>query len=325
MTKRTRNVLNGILLVAVALPSVVATRALVTACPERADPAASAATVEGLCSIGLEQPIVAVNVLFFVNVCVLFWLIHLVQKSTWLIDPYWTIIPVLIGHFYAVHPMAEGNGTREVVALGLTWLWSVRLTHNYFRRERWQLGEREDWRFAQKRKQSKHFWWYAFFYAYLSQQLMLVGLTLPLWAVSFRPAPLSWGDALCAGTALTGIVVAYFADTQLRHFMTANDQRVADGEPKKQLLDTGLWRYSRHPNYFGEQLFWWSLAGFGVVVGEPWVVVGTVINSVVLAVVTMMVERRMLAEDARREVYEGYVARTSVLVPWPPKRAASAE
>lgn len=322
MTKRRRNFLNGLLLVVVALPSVVATRFLVTTCPTRADGEASLASVAGLCAVGLEQPIVAVNVLFFVNVCVLFWLINLVQRSTWLIDPYWTIIPVMIGHFYAAHPHANGNDTREMLALGLVWLWSIRLTHNYFRREAWQLGDREDWRFAQKRKESKHFWWYSFFYAYLSQQLMLVGLTLPLWAASFRAVPLSWGDALCALGALGGIAVAYFADNQLRRFMLANEDRVAKGDPKVLLLDTGLWGWSRHPNYFGEQLFWWSLAGFGIVVGEPWVIAGTVVNSIVLAVVTVMVERRMLAVEARRDVYRDYIAHTSVLIPWPPRRSA---
>lgn len=325
MTRRTTNLLNGLLLVAVALPSVMATRFLVTTCPEHADAAAPLPTVERLCAVGLEQPIVAVNILFFVNVCVLFWLISLAQRSTWLIDPYWTIIPVLIGHFYAVHPAAGGTGVREGLALGLIWLWSLRLTHNYFRRERWRLGDREDWRFAQQREESKHFWWYSFFYAYLSQQLMLVGLTLPLWAVSFRPATLGWGDALCSAGALAGIAIAYFADNQLRRFMAENERRKAHGEPKVLLLDTGLWKYSRHPNYFGEQLFWWSLAGFGVVVGEPWVVAGTVINSIVLAVVTVMVERRMLAVDGRRAIYEDYIARTSVLLPWPPKPTAMAE
>ena len=73
-------------------------------------------------------------------------------------------------------------------------------------------------------------------------------------------------------------------------FMAENEARVARGEPKVQLLDSGIWRWSRHPNYFGEQLFWWSIAGFGWVCGEPWVVVGTALNSLVLATVTVMTE-----------------------------------
>jgi len=319
LTAQSRNVLNGLLLVAVALPSVFATRFLVQDCPRRADDTAALTSLDGVCAVGLEEPLVAVNVLFFLNVCVLFWVVNLIQRSTWLIDPYWTIIPVLIGHFYLVHPQADGNDPRQWLTLALVWLWSLRLTHNYFRREGWQLGEREDWRFAEKRRESKHFWWYSFFYAYLSQQVMLVGLTLPLWAVSFRSAPLGAADLLCAAGALTGIVIAYVADNQLRAFMLDNAARQERGEPRVPLLDHGLWRYSRHPNYFGEQLFWWSLAGFGVVVGEAWVVVGALVNSIVLAVSTVMVERRMLAVASRRAVYEGYIARTSVLVPWPPQ------
>ena len=101
--------------------------------------------------------------------------------------------------------------------------------------------------------------------------------------------------------------------------MQENEARVARGEPKERLLDHGLWRYSRHPNYFGEQLFWWSLAGYGAIVGQAWVVVGTALNSTVLAVVTVMVEKRMLAVPERREIYEAYRRRTSVLIPWPPR------
>jgi steroid 5-alpha reductase family enzyme len=315
-----RNLLNGMLLTGVMLPSLWATRYLIAQCPEVAgNYEAGTSTAACMCQFGLTQPIAMVNLLFFVNVCVGFWLIHLVQKSTWLVDPYWTILPVLIGHFYTAHPGADPEPTRQWLALGLLWLWSLRLTHNYFRREEWQLGVREDWRFAEKRRSSKHFWWYAFFYAFLSQQFMLVGLTLPLWAVSFRPQPFGVLDGLFAAGALSGVAIAAVADNQLRAFMRANEERVARGEPKVRLLDTGIWRWSRHPNYFGEQLFWWSLAGFGVALGEPWVVMGTVLNSIVLAVVTVMVERKMLAVPERRDEYAAYVTRTSVLVPWPPR------
>ncbi|MCA9619814.1 MAG: DUF1295 domain-containing protein [Myxococcales bacterium] len=305
---------NAALLVTVMLPSVWASVTLLGGCP-----AGDAGLLVPLCPMALEQPIVFVNLLFFLNVTLGFWLINLVQRSTWLIDPYWTILPLMIGHLYLAHPRAIEAGPRAYLAMGLLWLWSLRLTYNYFRRERWQLGAREDWRFAKKRQESPHFWWVSFFYAFLSQQPMLVGLTLPLWAIAFHPAPFGLLDGICGALALTGIVIAHLADTQLHAYMQENEARVARGEPKERLLDHGLWRYSRHPNYFGEQLFWWSLAGYGAIVGQAWVVVGTALNSTVLAVVTVMVEKRMLAVPERREIYEAYRRRTSVLIPWPPR------
>lgn len=94
------------------------------------------------------QPLLLSNALFFVNVAVGFWLIGLAQRSFWLIDPYWTLIPPLLGHLYRSHPRAVFDPTRSTVCLALLWLWSARLTYSYFRREEWKFGQREDWRYS---------------------------------------------------------------------------------------------------------------------------------------------------------------------------------
>lgn len=89
-----------------------------------------------------------------------------------MIDVYWTVIPVMLVHYFASHPLGEYNKWRSMVVVILTWVWSVRLTHNYFRRENWEWGAREDWRFNDLRKQyGKHWWWLSFFSVYVSQQV----------------------------------------------------------------------------------------------------------------------------------------------------------
>lgn len=89
-----------------------------------------------------------------------------------MIDLYWTVIPVMLVHYYATHPLAQYNWWRSKIAIFLTCVWAVRLSHNYFRRERWQWGAREDWRFTDMRFQyGKHWWWVSFFAVYLSQQV----------------------------------------------------------------------------------------------------------------------------------------------------------
>jgi steroid 5-alpha reductase family enzyme len=262
------------------------------------------------------HPITVVNVLFFLNVCVVFWLVSLAQKSAWLIDAHWTTLPVLIGLFYASHPSAQGERTRSLLVLGLVGLWSARLTHSYFRREGWQFGAREDWRFAERRA-SPNFWWMSFFYAFVSQQVLLVGLTLPLWAIEQRATPFGWPDLAIAVLALGGIVIAYLADTELHRFVRDNQAREARGEPRVLVLETGLWRYARHPNYFGEQLFWWSLALYGARVGHAWVIVGPLLNSLLMYVSSRMVEARMLAASWRADAYREYASRTALWIPWP--------
>ena len=253
-----------------------------------------------------------------------FWLIALIQRSSWLIDPYWTLIPPLLALFYLLHPYAEPDAARAWAAGLALAVWSGRLTWNYLRREGFRLGLREDWRYAKMRVERRHFWLEQLFVVHLAQHAMLVGLTLPFWAIAFgatsASTPFGAADAALVALALAGIAIAGAADTQLDAFMRENEARIARGEAKIPLLDSGIWRWSRHPNYFGEQLFWWALAGLGVRCGEPWVLVGPLFNSIVLAAVTVMTERRMLAVPQRRAQFEAYQKRTSVWLPWPPAR-----
>ncbi|MEW5303533.1 MAG: hypothetical protein WDW36_006215 [Sanguina aurantia] len=269
------------------------------------------------CALG-QHPILAVNVVYFLNVNVLFWVLSLVQGSTWLIDPYWTIIPPMIGLFYKTHPASLFDPARSLVSMTLLFVWATRLTHSYFRREGWQLGAREDWRFTDMAAQiGRSWWWVSFFAAYLSQQVMLVGITLPLAAIHSSAAP--WDpvvDTLSAIAAAAGIALAFASDNQLRAFMLANEGRAAHGQKPVLVLDTGLFRYSRHPNYFGEQLWWWGLSGFALSVGQPWMMVGALLNSLSLVVVTYMVEARMMRRPERRAQFRAYQATTSPLVPW---------
>jgi steroid 5-alpha reductase family enzyme len=278
-------------------------------------------SIDEAAAILLHHPILTANLLFFLFVDLQFWVIALCQRSSWLIDPYWTLLPPMLALFYFAHPLATPQWGRAALAMSILGLWSVRLTWNYFRREHWRFGYREDWRYAKMRIERRFFWLEQLFVVYLVQHAMLVGLSLPFWAVAFVGAPLGLADGLLFAAAATGIAVARTADVQLDRFMRENERRSAAGEPKVPVLSTGIWRTSRHPNYFGEQLFWWSIGGYGVICGAPWVLLGTALNSTVLAAVTVMTERRMLAVPERREAFEVYRRQTSILVPWWPRQA----
>lgn len=111
--------------------------------------------------------------------------------------------------------------------------------------------------------------WYviSFFAVGVAQHPMIVGISLPLYSVQFGPkADTPWGlfDTIATLLSLLGILIAFIADNQLRAYMLESEQLKQKGQPKVPILLTGLWRYSRHPNYFGEQLWWWSLALFAV-------------------------------------------------------------
>eukprot|EP01023_Acetabularia_acetabulum_P015208 TRINITY_DN17375_c0_g2_i1.p2 TRINITY_DN17375_c0_g2~~TRINITY_DN17375_c0_g2_i1.p2 ORF type:complete len:366 (-),score=25.61 TRINITY_DN17375_c0_g2_i1:217-1314(-) len=272
---------------------------------------------ETWCRVGLQHPIFMINILFFLNVCIGFWIVSLLQNSTWLIDPYWTILPPLIGLFFQLHPLASGNVFRVWTSTLLLWVWAIRLTHSYFRREEWQVGEREDWRYSKLRAEYGIHWTYVSFFAvYFVQQIMLVGITLPFWAVSFFPVEINMLDYVATITCVSGLIIAWISDNQLRQFMMMNQKLRQKGQPQQLLLNTGLWKYSRHPNYFGEQLWWWGIAFFGVSTGQTWTIVGTLFNSAVMIGVTQLTEARMTEREDRRELYRQYQRATSVWIPW---------
>jgi len=274
---------------------------------------------ENVCRFGAQHPLLTVNAVLFVCMDVAFWIANLVQNSTWLIDPYWTIIPLMIGQFYWSHPFANGHPIRAWAVMILLWVWSARLTFNYFRRENWSFGAREDWRFAElRRKFPGSWWWSSFFLAYVSQHLFLFGITLPLYPAFADPTPQHMGvtDWACLALSVFGVALAERADTVLRDFMLANERREAQGQQKVLLLKEGPWKYSRHPNYVGEQLQWWGLALLAVHQGHSWMALGAFLNSVCLGVATQMVEQRMLRQENRREVYKQYQREVDCWIPF---------
>ncbi|KAI3439326.1 S5A_REDUCTASE domain-containing protein [Psidium guajava] len=265
----------------------------------------------------LRHPFLLANALFFFNVNVLFWAISQVQSSHWMIDPFWTVIPVMLTHYYATHPLGQYNWWRSRILMVMTWAWALRLSHNYFRREKWQWGAREDWRFTDMRAQyGKNWWWVSFFAIYVSQQVFLLGVCLPAYVVHSVDKPLNVWDFVAVLVSVCGIIVAYFADTQLHDFVSRNEKLRELGKPVALNLDEGLWHYSRHPNYFGEQLWWWGLVIFAWNLGQGWTFVGALINSLCLAYVTGLVEERMLKKEHRAEAYRRYQKTTSVWIPW---------
>jgi len=281
---------------------------------------------ENSCRFGGQHPLLMVNVLMFFFLDVNFWIASLMQNSTWLIDPMWTIIPLLIGGFYWTHPFANGSPVRSVLVLAVLCVWSARLTHSYFRRENWTFGAREDWRFDSLRTQFPRTWWWSqFFLAYVSQHAFLFGITLPLYPAFADPTPASGVgiiDLLCLGVSVFGIALAARSDSVLRTFMQANEQREAAGQQKVLVLKEGPWKYSRHPNYVGEQLMWWGLGFLAWHQGHAWMLGGAALNSFCLAVATQMVEERMTKSAHRADAYKQYQKQVDVWIPFTNAKAA---
>jgi len=324
-----QNFWNACILVAVAIPAIWLGYLVCTQPPggPASEPLQNPQDVSGWLSaavdlncwlkLGMQQPLIFVNLVLLLNVDLLFWLIALVQGTTWLIDPYWTFIPVLILTFYAHHPLASSNPWRGVVASSILRTWAVRLTHSYFRREEWQFGAREDWRYTDMAAKFGRVWpVLSFFATYLVQHGMLFGISLPLYAVYTSTAPWGIWDTVATVVAVTGMALSWRADNELRTFMSMNEERRDQGLAPILLFNTGLWKYSRHPNYCGEQLYWLGMALFAIGLGQSWIALGTLFNSLCMIPVTVLTEARMLRRGERADLYREYQRTTSVWIPW---------
>jgi steroid 5-alpha reductase family enzyme len=137
-------------------------------------------------------------------------------------------------------------------------------------------------------------------------------VSLPVLGAVAGSAALGPWDLAGALIFLTGFVTEGVADAQLRRFR-------ADPANRGRTLDTGLWRYSRHPNYFGDAVLWWGLWLIAVGGGAWWSAAGPLLMTFLLVKVSgvALLERSLLGS---RPGYDDYVKRTSAFVPWPPRK-----
>ncbi len=206
----------------------------------------------------------------------------------------------------------QGDDTRRLLVLVLTSVWGLRLAWHIWRRSR---GHGEDPRYdalLAKAPGSRSV--YALRKVYGTQALVLWFVSLPIQVAAFetpRPNVLTWvGVAVWA----LGLFFEAVGDQQLHRFR-------ADPASHGKVLDTGLWRYTRHPNYFGDACVWWGLS---LVAFSAWPGILTVLSPVVMTWLLANGTGKPLLEKgmaSRRPGYDDYVARTSGFFPLPPRTA----
>ena len=228
-------------------------------------------------------------------------------------DPYWGVLPPLVALYWWLQPgAASGSTVRPLIVSGLVLAWAIRLTFNWARP--WEGLGSEDWRYRDFRTQwGRGYWVGSFFGIHLVPTLIVYLACLPFWPVSAAGSqPVGLLDLAAAVVTAGAIVIETAADEQLQRFLTG------PREPG-QLLDTGLWAYSRHPNYFGEVAFWWGIWLFGLAAAPAfwWTVVGPLVMTALFVLISIpMIDRRSLV---RRPAFADYSRRVSSLVPWLPK------
>ena len=238
------------------------------------------------------------------------WVASLVRRDASLVDRVWGLCFVVLALTYAV--LGDGDEARTWLMVALVAIWGLRLSI-YLTWRNW--GEGEDKRYqSMRRRASGSFALKSLITVFGLQAVLAWLISLPLLAAATaaEPAGLTWLDGLAVAVWLVGFVFEAGGDWQLSRFL-------ADPANRGKVMDRGLWRYTRHPNYFGDTVLWWGYFLLALATGAWWAALGSALMTLFIVKVSgvALTERQMTRSS--REGHDEYVRRTNAFFPGPPK------
>jgi steroid 5-alpha reductase family enzyme len=236
------------------------------------------------------------------------WAVSVRRKNVAIVDSLWSLMFVMLACVYASeapHPLIQ----RAWLALVLVAIWALRLSL-YITWRNWGHGEDPRYQAIRARNQP-NFAFKSLYLVFILQALLAWLVSLPLLGAVMSERGLGWLDAVGALLWFIGILFEAGGDWQLARFS-------ADAANKGRVMDRGFWRYTRHPNYFGDFCVWWGLFLIASSAGAWWSVAGPLLMSLLLMRVSgvTLLERNI---GKRRPGYADYARRTSAFFPWFPK------
>jgi len=236
------------------------------------------------------------------------WLVSLRKRDVSIVDSIWSLMILAGAVLYAVG--ADRLTRRNWIILGLVALWAVRLS-GYLTWRNW--GEPEDRRYREIRdKHEPGFAWKSFGIIFLFQAVLAWLVSFPLWPALSVPASIGVMSWVAFGLIGVGLAFETIGDWQLARFKT-------DPSNRGQVMQTGLWRYTRHPNYFGECVLWWGFYLLAMSAGAWWTIPAPLLLTWLLLQFSgvALLESKIVE---RRPDYREYIARTNAFLPWRSRR-----
>lgn len=258
--------------------------------------------------------LLGLNLLLITGVMLGLWLLALKLKDVSFIDGVWPLGMLMLA--LATFPRADGDPTRKWLLLWLVGIWALRLSWHLL--GRWRRNG-ADGRYvelveAQEKAKGWSFGKTALLFVFLPQGVLawLTSLPTQLGQVAYAPS-IGWIGWTGAVLAVVGIAFESMGDAQLAAFKK-------DPASKGKVLDTGLWKYTRHPNYFGDACVWWGLY---LIAAETTPGIWSVAGPLFLTFTLTKWSGIGITEKATSKSkpgYADYVRRTSPFIPWPPKK-----
>lgn len=233
------------------------------------------------------------------------WLFSVIKKDVSFVDSLWSLFFLIAAAVFALG--AQPLSDRGLLVLSLVAIWALRLSI-YITARNWR--EPEDYRYQSIRANNEPGFAFKSLYIVFGLQGVLAWLVaLPLLPAIASDSALNGIDLIAAALWLIGFIFEAGGDYQLSRFKSRADS-------KGRVLDAGLWRYTRHPNYFGDFCIWWSFYLFAVASGGWWSIVSPLLMSLLLLKVSGVAMLEKTISDRRPE-YAEYIRRTNVFFPGP--------
>lgn len=244
---------------------------------------------------------------------VIIWIISLWLKNSSIVDIFWGLGFVVVnwsGFFLTMS--GDGTSPRQWLLGILVTIWGLRLSIHILARNH---GKPEDFRYAKWRKEAGAAWWWrSFFKVFILQGVLMWIISTPLLAVQLYAgrSPIGAFDILAVAVWLVGFIFESLGDLQLARFK-------ADPANKGMLMNRGVWRYTRHPNYFGDAAQWWGYYLIAVAAGGFWTLFSPLLMTFFLYQVSgvKLLEKTMVETRAG---YKEYMETTNAFIPWFPKK-----
>lgn len=259
----------------------------------------------------MTLPLLAQNAALVLGLMTALWVVSVFRRDASIVDPWWSMAFLLVTAHTAV---STGLTPAKKLLLLMVTIWALRLWLHLLLRSR---GKPEDPRYAAFRRRygPARYWWVSLFQVFLLQGCLAVLISAPLQIAAAARAPDPITRTALAGLMIfaIGVLTEIVADAQLQAFR--NDPARRSG-----VLDTGLWRFSRHPNYFGEAVLWWGFWLYAV--QQPWgwaSIVAPIVMTFLLVKVSgvAMLDAHL---GASKPGYRDYIRRTSAFVLRPPRQ-----
>jgi steroid 5-alpha reductase family enzyme len=238
---------------------------------------------------------------------VLAWPVSILKKDVSIVDSMWSLFFVVAAAAYYL--LVPEPSVRAACMLVFVAVWGLRLS-GYITWRNW--GEGEDYRYAAMRERNDPgFWFKSLYIVFLLQAAIAWVVSLPLMGAITGRTPLGWLDAAGLLVFGAGLFFESVGDYQLARFK-------ADPANKGQVMDKGLWRYTRHPNYFGDFCVWWGFYLIALSAGAWWSIIGPLVMTYALLKFSGVA---LLEKDIseRRPEYAEYKKRTNAFFPWKPR------